>query len=48
MQGNYEPGQRWVSTSEPELGLGVLLEAEGGKATILFTAAEEKRMLLTE
>ncbi len=44
MQGNYEPGQRWVSTSEPELGLGVLLEEEAGKATILFTAAEEKRI----
>jgi len=44
MQGNYEPGQRWVSTSEPELGLGVLLEAESGKATILFTAAQEKRI----
>lgn len=44
MEGHYEPGQRWVSTSEPELGLGVLLEAESGKATILFTAAEEKRI----
>ncbi len=44
MQGNYEPGQRWISTSEPELGLGVLLEEGDGKATILFTAAEEKRV----
>ncbi|MFT6574752.1 MAG: ATP-dependent helicase HepA [Akkermansiaceae bacterium] len=43
MHGDYQPGQRWVSTSEPELGLGVLLEAGSGKATILFTAAQEKR-----
>ncbi len=44
MRGDFTPGQRWVSTSEPELGLGVLLEAESGKATILFTAAAEKRI----
>lgn len=43
MTGQYQPGQRWVSTSEPELGLGVLLEVDSGKATILFTSAEEKR-----
>ena len=44
----YQAGQRWVSTTEPELGLGVLLEFVGGggkgKATILFTAAQEKRI----
>lgn len=44
MQSQYQPGQRWVSTTEPELGLGVLLEAGDGKATILFTAAAEKRI----
>lgn len=43
MRDQLTPGQRWVSTSEPELGLGVLLEAGSGRATILFTAAEEKR-----
>ncbi len=41
-------GQRWVSTSEPELGLGVLLESVGNKVTILFTAANEKRMFAVE
>ncbi|MGC6581424.1 MAG: helicase-related protein [Akkermansiaceae bacterium] len=40
----YQPGQRWISTSEPELGLGVLLDFESGKATVLFTAAQEKRI----
>jgi len=48
MQRDFEPGQRWVSTSEPELGLGVLLEAGSGKATILFTAAEEKRIFAVD
>ncbi|YCM45106.1 helicase-related protein [Verrucomicrobiaceae bacterium 227] len=43
MQSEYQPGQRWVSTTEPELGLGVLLEAGSGKATILFAVAQEKR-----
>ena len=43
MQSEYQPGQRWVSTTEPELGLGVLLEAGSGKATILFTVAKEKK-----
>ena len=43
MRDKLTPGQRWVSTSEPELGLGILLEAGSGRATILFTAAEEKR-----
>ncbi len=43
MSRTYTPGQRWVSTTEPELGLGVLLEAGSGKATILFAIAQEKR-----
>lgn len=48
MQGGYQPGQRWVSTTEPELGLGVLLEFGNRKATILFTAAAEKRIYSVE
>lgn len=37
------PGQRWISKTEPELGLGILLEKENGQVSILFTATEEKR-----
>ena len=37
------PGQRWVSESEPELGLGVILSAGGGRVEILFAAAGERR-----
>ncbi len=37
------PGQRWVSDSEPELGLGIILKAEFGRVEVLFPAAGERR-----
>jgi ATP-dependent helicase HepA len=37
------PGQRWVSDSEPELGLGIILEAGFGRVEVLFPAANERR-----
>ncbi len=37
------PGQRWVSDSEPELGLGIILRAESGRVEIHFPAAQEQR-----
>src|ERR1041384_7443751 len=37
------PGQRWVSDSEPELGLGIILKAEFGRVEIFFPAANEHR-----
>jgi ATP-dependent helicase HepA len=37
------PGQRWISTSEPALGLGRILEVEGHRVTVRFPAAEETR-----
>ncbi|MCW0219615.1 MAG: RNA polymerase-binding ATPase, partial [Prosthecobacter sp.] len=37
------PGQRWVSDSEPELGLGVVMKAEFGRVEIYFPAAGEHR-----
>lgn len=36
-------GQRWVSDSEPELGLGVMLKVEFGRVEIFFPAAGEHR-----
>jgi len=47
MQSLYQPGQRWVSTTEPELGLGVLLEAGNGKASIKIDRVVEEEGLLT-
>ena len=38
------PGQRWVSDSEPELGLGIILRVEAGRVEIMFPAAEEQRL----
>jgi ATP-dependent helicase HepA len=37
------PGQRWVSDTEPELGLGIVLKSDFGRAEIFFPAAGEHR-----
>lgn len=37
------PGQRWISTSEPSLGLGVVRSFDGHKVVIRYPAAEETR-----
>ncbi|GAA5482552.1 helicase-related protein [Haloferula sargassicola] len=39
-----QPGQRWVSTSEPALGLGIVLSAGDGRVELHFPAAEETRL----
>ena len=36
-------GQRWISESEPELGLGVIIEVEGKTLTCFFPAAKVDR-----
>src|SRR4030095_2324866 len=40
---NPVPGQRWVSDSEPELGLGIILRVTAGRVKIMFPAANEHR-----
>src|SRR5687768_12883975 len=42
------PGQRWVSDTEPELGLGIILKAEFGRVEVLFPAASETRQYALE
>jgi len=37
------PGQRWVSDTEPELGLGMILKAEFNRVEVFFPAANEHR-----
>ena len=37
-------GQRWISDSEPELGLGTLLESSERRLTLLFSAVGEQRV----
>ena len=39
----FKPGQRWVSHSEPELGLGLILETDHRTVTCAFSAAETNR-----
>lgn len=37
-------GQRWISDAEPELGLGVVMEADARAMTVLFPRSEETRV----
>lgn len=39
----FIPGQRWVSNTEPELGLGVVIELENRRVTLGFPAGQETR-----
>lgn len=41
---NYFPGQRWVSQTEAELGLGIIVECSGRHVTVSFPAAAERRL----
>ena len=40
---SIQPGQRWVSNTESELGLGIVLEVAHRRVEISFPAADEKR-----
>ncbi len=40
----FHPGQRWVSHSETELGLGMVEFIEGRHVTLLYPAVEETRV----
>ena len=37
------PGQRWVSETEPELGLGIMLNVEFKRVEVMFPAVNERR-----
>jgi ATP-dependent helicase HepA len=41
---DFIPGQRWISDTESELGLGTVLKIEGRTVTLLFMAAGETRV----
>ncbi|MFZ4703447.1 MAG: RNA polymerase-associated protein RapA, partial [Candidatus Methylumidiphilus sp.] len=40
---NFVPGQRWISETEPELGLGTVTYFENNRVTVVFIASSEKR-----
>ncbi len=41
---NFISGQRWISNTESELGLGLILDVEFNRVTVLFLACDEKRI----
>jgi len=45
---NFIPGQRWISNTESELGLGLILEAAYNRVTVLFLATGEKRIYASD
>lgn len=44
----FSIGQRWVSHSEPDLGLGIVIEVGNRRVGISFPASEEKRIYATD
>ena len=43
MAQQYQPGQRWISDSEAELGLGTILAQDGRLLTVLYPATGDTR-----
>lgn len=43
MPEDFQPGQRWISESEPELGLGTIVRVNPRTVSVAFTASGEKR-----
>ncbi|HBA65424.1 MAG TPA: RNA polymerase-associated protein RapA [Methylococcaceae bacterium] len=41
---DFIPGQRWISNTESELGLGIVVESEYNRVTMLFLATGESRV----
>jgi len=39
----FTPGQRWISSTEPELGLGIITEVNFNRINVLFLATGDKR-----
>jgi ATP-dependent helicase HepA len=39
-----KPGQRWISNTEAELGLGLVLEVDFNRVTVLYLASGERRV----
>lgn len=44
----FYPGQRWLSSAEPELGVGIVIDVEERRVQIQFPASEELRMFVID
>ena len=45
--GNFQKGQRWISESEPELGVGVVVDTGPSRVFLLFRASNTLRQYAT-
>lgn len=45
--GVFQKGQRWISESEPELGVGVVVDTSAGRVFLLFRASNTLRQYAT-
>ncbi len=45
---DFLPGQRWISNTESELGLGLILEVNFKRVTVLFLASGERRIYASD
>ncbi len=45
---DFIPGQRWISDTEPELGLGVIAQADTRTVSLYFPASDENRTYARE
>ncbi|ASF46407.1 RNA polymerase-associated protein RapA [Methylovulum psychrotolerans] len=41
---SFIPGQRWISNTESELGLGLILDVSFNRVTVLYLASDERRI----
>lgn len=41
---NFVPGQRWINSAQPDLGLGTVIEVSHRTVTVAFVATEETRV----
>ncbi len=48
LMADFIPGQRWISNTESELGLGLILEVSFKRVTVLFLASDERRIYATD
>ena len=45
---SFQEGQRWISETEPELGLGTVMEKTEGRVQIIYPATGEVRVYSQE
>lgn len=45
--GEFQKGQRWISESEPELGVGVVVDSSAGRVFLLFRVSNTLRQYAT-